>query len=186
MKTFLRKRWSDILLGLFLLLMIIPQTRQPIQIFIQRLIAFSPSTVAEDEQIRLENYNLQLQNSNSEIINLTDYQDQVIILNFWATWCPPCIAEMPDFSKVYKDYSDKVNFFFITQEKWDKINTFEEKRNFELPYFRLLEPNATLDYRTLPTTYVIDKKGKIVIDKVGVADWNAKSFREDLDKLIAE
>ena len=186
MKKFLRKRWSDILIGLFLVLMLLPQTRQPIQIFIQRLISFSPSTVAEEKQQTLENYNLQIENSAGEIVNLVDYENQVIILNFWATWCAPCIAEMPDFSKVYSDYNEKVNFFFITQDEWDKVKTFEEKRNFGLPYFRLIEPNEALNYRTLPTTYVIDKKGKIVIDKVGVADWNSKSFRQKLDELISE
>ncbi len=186
MKNFLLKRWSDILIGLFLLLMLLPQTRQPIQVFIQRMISFSPTTIDEDKQQTLENYNLRIANANGDEINMIDYENEVIILNFWATWCAPCIAEMPDFGDLHADYKDKVNFFFITQDEWDLVNNFEDKRNFNLPYYRLIEPNESLDYRQLPTTYVIDKKGKIVIDKVGVAKWNADSFREKLDELIAE
>lgn len=186
MKKFLRKRWSDILIGVFLVIMLIPQTRQPIQVFIQRMIAFSPSTIDEDQQQTLENYSLKMENPTGEMVNMVDFENEVIILNFWATWCPPCIAEMPDFAKVYADYKDKVNFLFITQDEWDKVDAFEAKREFGLPYYRLVQPNEALDYRQLPTTYVIDKNGKIVIKKVGVADWNAASFRNKLDELIAE
>ena len=93
---------------------------------------------------------------------------------------------MPDFVKLYDDYQDRVSFFFITQDEWELVHKFEEKRKFNLPYFRLIEPNENLNYRQLPTTYVLDKNGKILIDKVGVADWNSDSFRKTLDELIAQ
>ena len=186
MKNFLRKRWSDILLGLFLVLMIIPQTRQPVQVFIQRLIAFSPSTIEKPNRENLQDYNLIIQNEKGQNFNLADHKGEVIILNFWATWCPPCIAEMPDFQKLYTDYGDKVQFYFVTQDKWELINKFEDKRKYQLPYFQLIQPNNRLNYTQLPTTYVLDKEGGIVLEKTGVADWDSKSFRITLDELIAQ
>ncbi|MXV38630.1 redoxin domain-containing protein [Flavobacteriaceae bacterium Ap0902] len=184
MKTFLEKRWKDILLGVFLLMMLIPQTRTPIQVFIQRLIALSPNEVSAEKQKQLIDYNLTFNDKAGNFSSLKDNQGKVMVINFWATWCPPCIAEMPAFSKVYKDYSDRVAFYFITQDNWDVINAFEQKRQYQLPYYKLINPSKDLEYASLPTTYVIDKTGNVLIDKVGVADWNSEKFRKTLDKAL--
>lgn len=182
----LKKRWKDALLAIFLLLMIIPQTRKPIQIKIQKLIAFSPSVIDKEEQKKLSDYHLILQNQNLKEINLTEAKGEVIIINFWATWCPPCIAEMPDFKNLYSDYNKKVRFYFVTNDNWDLVSRFEEKRKLELPYYKALSKNNELIYPQLPTTYVIDKNGNIIVDKVGVAKWNSNDFRMKLDELINE
>lgn len=186
MIAFVRKRWFDILLGVFLGLMIFPQTRQPVQIFIQRLISTTPNLIQEENQEVLAQNHMLFENSNGEILNLSDYDNQIVLINFWATWCAPCIAEMPDFQNLYEDYHEDIIFFFITQDDWELVDKFEAKREFQLPYFKLIEPNENLNYRSLPTTYLIDKNGKILINKVGVADWDAAKFRTQLDELIAQ
>lgn len=186
MKQFLKKRWSDLLLGLFLVLLLIPQTRQPIQVGIQRLIALSPGTVDAPDRKKLNNYDLVMQNEAGEIFNLENDRGEVILINFWATWCPPCIAEMPDFQKLNDDYKDKIKFYFVTQDEWDLIEKFETKRNYGLPYFQLIQPGTALKYRQLPTTYLIDRNGGIVLEKTGVADWDSPSFRKTLDELIQQ
>ena len=81
MIEFLKKRWLDVLLGLFLALMLFPQTRQPVQIFIQRIISTSPSIIKEENQEKLINYHLLFENSDKEIENLIDYENQVIEAN---------------------------------------------------------------------------------------------------------
>lgn len=186
MKKFLRKRWSDILLGIFLLLMLIPQTRKPVQIFINRITALSPSIKSEEDQKELKTYSLLMEDMNGNQRNLNEAHGEVILINFWATWCPPCIAEMPDFQELYADYGDKVRFYFITQDKKVLIDNFENKRNYGLPYYRMMNTNPELDYRQLPTTYLISRSGKIVLEKTGVAKWNSDSFRKKLDELIKE
>lgn len=180
----LKKRWSDILIGIFLILMLLPQTRKPIQIQIQKLISFAPSTVDADERKTLSHYDLIFENEFGKTFNLNQDKGKVVLINFWATWCPPCIAEMPEFSALYKDYNDKVQFYFVTQDAWELIQKFESKRKYQLPYYKLTQPNPELDYTQLPTTYLIDKNGTIHVEKVGVADWNSKKFRKVLDALI--
>src|SRR5690554_191234 len=106
MIAFVRKRWFDILLGVFLGLMIFPQTRQPVQIFIQRLISTTPNLIQEENQEVLAQNHMLFENSNGEILNLSDYDNQIVLINFWATWCAPCIAEMPDFQNLYEDYHE--------------------------------------------------------------------------------
>ena len=186
MIEFLKKRWADVLIGIFILIMLIPQTRMPIQIFIQRMIALAPSEITENKQKTLENYNLIVEDSNQQKINLNQSKGDVILINFWATWCAPCVAEMPHFSNIYSDYKDKVDFYFITQDDWNLVQHFEAKRNYNIPYYKLIQPHNSLHYTSLPTTYLISKSGKIIMEKTGVADWNSDNFRKTLDKLISE
>ncbi|MGI9527296.1 MAG: TlpA family protein disulfide reductase [Weeksellaceae bacterium] len=186
MIKFIKKRWADVLIGVFILLMLLPQTRMPVQVFIQRLISFSPNTISKDKQEKLLDYSLTFSDQENNVYSLENDKGKVIVINFWATWCPPCVAEMPSFSNLYQDYKDDVSFYFITQDEWSRVNTFEDKRNYALPYYQLLKPSDQLQYTSLPTTYVIGKEGNILINKVGVADWESDGMRSFLDQALSE
>lgn len=187
MEKFLKKHWSNILFGVLIVLLIIPQTRMPIQVFVQRLISFSPSETAEDKRQILQDYQWSLQALDSGEINFSQSTGKVAIVNFWATWCPPCVAEMPSFQKLYEDYGSKVDFYFVTSEKPEKVNRFLDKHGYSIPvYLQHFEAPKQLQSAVLPTTYVISKSGEIVIDESGVADWNSKKIRELLDRLLFE
>ncbi len=187
MIPFLKKNWSNILFLAFLALLIIPQTRMPIQVFVQRLISFSPSEKKEENRETLQDYNWTLIQLNAEDVNFSQSKGKVTLVNFWATWCPPCVAEMPSFQKVYDDYGDKVDFYFVTSEKADKVERFMKKNEYTLPIFlQNYEAPEKLQSQALPTTYLISKSGEIVIDETGSADWNSKKMRALLDKLLDE
>jgi thiol-disulfide isomerase/thioredoxin len=182
----LKKNKSNIIFGVILLLVLIPQTRVPIQVFLQRLIAFSPSEIKEEKREKLTDYNWNLHPLN------TDYdfevaQGEVLFINFWATWCPPCIAEMPAIQNLYNDYGKKVKFYLVSNENSEVIQKFLNKNDYNFPIHQSLSsPPSQLESRSLPTTYIIDKSGKIVVKKVGVADWNSSKTRALLDKLLNE
>lgn len=184
---FLKKNWSNILLIAFIILLFIPQTRKPIQVGLNRLISFSPSTVSEEEREDLENYNWDLRDLNGETTNFRRSIGKVTIINMWATWCPPCIAEMPSFQKLYNDYGDKVDFYFVSSEEEEKLRNFVEKKNYQLPVYQPLSvPPQKMQSRSLPTTYLLSRSGKIVVDKKGSANWNDSGFRKILDELLEE
>ncbi len=185
MTPFLKKHWSNIIFFAFVALLILPQTRMPIQVFVQRLISFSASEKTEAERETLQDYNWNLKELNSEEINFSQSKGKVIIVNFWATWCPPCVAEMPSFQKLYASYGDKVDFYFVTSEEPEKIENFMEKNEYSFPIFiQKYEASKQLQSQVLPTTYVISKSGEIVIDEEGAADWNSNKMQTLLDKLI--
>src|SRR5690554_1698797 len=187
MEKFLKKNWSNILFGVLVVLMIIPQTRMPIQVFVQRLISFSPSETSEDKRETLQDYRWPLQALDSGEINFSQSQDKVTIINFWATWCPPCIAEMPSFQKLFNDYGTNVDFYFVTSEEPDRVQRFLAKHNYTFPvYLQHYEAPEQLQSTVLPTTYVISKNGEIVIKETGVADWNSKKTRNLVDRLLSE
>lgn len=184
---FLKKNWSNILLIVFIALIIIPQTRKPIQIGLNRVFAFSPSEISEDERKILRDYNWNLYTLEGKELNFKQAKGKVVLVNFWATWCPPCIAEMPSFQALYEDYADKVDFYFVSSEKIEKLENFMLKNNYSMPIVRpgSIAPEL-LRSNMLPTTFVISKNGEIVIDKAGAADWNDSGFRELLDELLRE
>src|SRR5690554_7726951 len=113
MKKFIKKHWSNILFVVFLALLIIPQTRMPIQVFVQRIISFSPSETSKDKREVLQDYQWPLGTMEGAEINFGPSRERVAAVNLWATWCPHCVAEMPSFQKLNDDYKNKVDFYFV-------------------------------------------------------------------------
>jgi thiol-disulfide isomerase/thioredoxin len=184
---YLKKYRSTILFGLFIILMIIPQTRMPIQVFLQRTISFSPSEIEKEDRTVLKDYNWKLSDLNSNNVNLSESKGKVILINFWATWCPPCVAEMPGLQELHDHYKGKVDFYFVTNDNPEKINLFLNNKGYSLPVFRPIEesPNV-LASKSLPTTYLISKKGEIIMRKVGAASWNSDKVHKAIDDLLIE
>lgn len=185
--NFLKKNWSNIVFIVIIILLIIPQTRKPIQVGLNRLISFSPSEISEEKREKLDNYNWRLRSMDGEMHYFSETQGEVAIVNLWATWCPPCIAEMPSFQKLYRDYGDKVNFYFVSSEELTDVTSFMRKKGYTFPVFQPLSvPPKKFESGSLPTTYVISRSGAIVVNKKGSANWNDDSFRELLDELLKE
>jgi thiol-disulfide isomerase/thioredoxin len=184
MKKYWKKYRNVLFYVILLTILFVPAVRFPVQVFLQNLLSFSPSSISKEEREVLADYDYQLMDLYGNDVNLKDFQNQVIVINFWATWCPPCVAEMPAFQKLYNDYQQEVAFFFISNDPLDKVTTFADKKNFQLPFFqpKSHEPSK-LRYTALPTTFVLSKDGEIAVRTEGAANWNSKSFRALLDDL---
>lgn len=177
---------NNIIFLVFILLLLIPQTRQPIQVFLQKGLAMiSPSVIKEDNRITLTDYEWQLVDENGRSYNFNEAKGKVVLINFWATWCPPCIAEMPSMEKLYTDYKDKVVFLFVSNETQEVISKFKQKNDYDfLVHSAITAGPKLLEVSSIPRTFVLDPKGHIVIDKTGAADWNSDKVRKLLDDLL--
>ena len=104
-------------------------------------------------------------------VSLSDYQGQVIIMNMWATWCPPCRAEMPGLERFYQTHkSDGVVVLAVNgREPESTVRPFIESNNFTFPVLMDFDGTVGLQYaaRSFPTTFVIDRNGRIQHVKVG-------------------
>jgi thiol-disulfide isomerase/thioredoxin len=178
----------NIILIVILVLLIIPQTRQPIQVGLHRVLGlFGPSFKSVEKAQTISDYNWTLQSESGELFNFNDAKEKVIVINFWATWCPPCIAEMPSLEKLYQAYQDEVVFLFVSNEDLDKLQNFKEKHNYQFPVYKAAtKPPSEFDINSIPRTFVIDKNGKIVVDKTGAANWFSDGFKEKLELLLKE
>ncbi|MGN6803363.1 MAG: TlpA family protein disulfide reductase [Ginsengibacter sp.] len=124
--------------------------------------------------------------SNGKIITADSLKGKVVLINFWASWCPPCRAEMPSLNKLYNDLKNDDHFVFLfinEDEHIENARKFISKNNYSIPlYFRLNVPTEIFN-GTLPTTLVLDKQGKIVLKHEGIASYDSESFINQLKKL---
>lgn len=100
-----------------------------------------------------------------EELRLSALLDKPIVLNFWASWCPPCKSEMPDFEKLYLEYGDKVNFVMVSvDDNMSDATAFMEKAGYTFPYYHDQTGYGSYfyDVSSIPRTYFINKDGYIV------------------------
>jgi len=115
------------------------------------------------------------------------HKGNVILLNFWATWCGPCKAEMPKLQALYNEMQHRgVDFLLISNERSGVLSAYLSEREFDLPVYRAgQEPFKKFDVEAIPTTFIIDQKGRIVFKHVGAAKWDDASvirFLADLQE----
>ncbi|TXE07061.1 TlpA family protein disulfide reductase [Seonamhaeicola algicola] len=182
-----KPKYKDLIFLVIVALFFIPQTRKPIQIFVNKGLALiSPSTINSEKQKAIPSYNLILKDENGTIFNFETTKGKIVLVNFWATWCPPCIAEMTSMQKLYKDYKDKVTFVFVSDESFNVVNPFLEKNNYT---FKVYQPvtnyNNIFKVSSIPKTFLINQKGNVIIEKTGAANWNSNSVRNTINSLLA-
>lgn len=166
-----------------MLLLLYPPTRE----WGMRQIAFAPSIKSIDTTQMISSYHWELEGFNTENINFSEFKDKVIFVNFWATWCPPCRAELPMIQKLYNEYKEKVTFVFVTNENWNTVNKFFIEKGYDLPVYNSLStpPQKFTETNSIPASYLIDKNGVILISEVGAANWNSAKVHKLIDELIA-
>jgi thiol-disulfide isomerase/thioredoxin len=186
-KDWIKKNWSNILFVILVILFIIPQTRFHLQVTINQLFSFSPSIESENDLKKLENYNWQLINQDGKSVNLNASKGRVTLINFWASWCGPCVAEMPSLQKAYNQHKDKVDFYFVARDEAKLVEAFLKKEKYNVPvYYEKQNPPNLLKGKQLPTTYLIDKNGNVWVEKTGAADWNSDKINDLIIKLTRE
>lgn len=186
---FIRKNLSNILFVLFALFLFTPYGLPVRALLIKGVSVVTTGIfdieVDEAKRERLNDFNWQLVSMSGENLDFKSLSGKVILVNFWATWCPPCVAEMPGMQNLYDDYGDRVAFVFIARDDHERVVKFLKKKNLDLPvYYERTSPPEVLSTSSLPTTFLIDAKGMIRVDKVGAADWNSKKVRALLDSMI--
>ena len=120
-------------------------------------------------------------------VNLKDYaQGKTVFLNFWATWCPPCVAEMPSIDTLHGLLGDTMAFVCISQEDAATLKKFIEGKQYSFPVFYMdTPPPAELNAAVLPTTFIIFSDGKILLKHMGGADWAHESVIAFLREKLA-
>ncbi|PKP51892.1 MAG: redoxin [Bacteroidetes bacterium HGW-Bacteroidetes-1] len=199
MLEYIKKRWqnynktksvfskiSDIIFVLLVVGMLIPASRRQISAFMAGLLATSPKTIEKDQQdhVSAEAYQWEFSSLDGETVRLSDFGSQPVFLNFWATWCPPCIAEMPDIQDLYDNYGDKAAFLLVTNEEPAIVRSFMKKRGFNMPvYIQKGGVPPVFASNSIPTTFLISAEGNVLIRKTGAAKWNSKKMQATMKQL---
>lgn len=122
-------------------------------------------------------YSMDLKDLHGKTASLSEAAGKVLVLNFWATWCGPCVAEMPSLLNLLAATADlDVEFAFVTREDPGLVRRFIEKRNIDMPVYILAgESPECFRSRAIPATFVLDKTGFIAMRHLGAAKWDAES-----------
>ncbi len=131
-----------------------------------------------------------LKNLDEKKINLKDYKGKVVLLNFWATWCEPCLEEMPSMQKVYNKLKDKgfvVLAVSIDEDRGERnVRAFAKKLGLSFPI--LLDPDQKVRDKyfnnSLPTSYLINAKGKLKGYIAGARDWGSDDAVALINNLL--
>lgn len=112
-----------------------------------------------------------LNDINGKAVKLSDFKDKVVILNFWATWCPPCIAEIPEFVKFYSTYREKgveiIGVAVSSSMEEVKKMVSDKKINYTVCISDRKIEELYGGIRFVPTTFIIDRSGNIHQKKIG-------------------
>jgi cytochrome c biogenesis protein CcmG, thiol:disulfide interchange protein DsbE len=133
-----------------------------------------------------EDINLTLPDGQST--TLAKYQGKVVILNFWATWCPPCVEETPALIQLQQRIASRngVVLGVSVDEDESAYRTFLEQHGINYPTSRDATKKSAIDYGTVmyPETYVIDRHGKILRKIIGPQDWNSPEMLAYFDSIL--
>lgn len=130
-----------------------------------------------------------IENLNGKKIKISDSKNKILVLNFWATWCPPCIKEIPDLQKLQGDFQNDVEVLFISVDANFKktVPKFLKKNKFSgLKVFNdeKLLITKKFEVKIMPTTIVINKDFKEKFRVTGYVEWSSQKYRELIKDLL--
>jgi thiol-disulfide isomerase/thioredoxin len=131
-------------------------------------------------------YDWTLRRLDGERVQLGAYRGRVLFINVWASWCLPCVAEMASITRLRDSLRDTgVEFLLVSPEEREPVERFLRRYDYDLPVLlEAQEMPRAFGLRALPTTYVVDRSGNIVLKHRGAADWDSEAVRDFLQALI--
>ena len=131
---------------------------------------------------------IQLKDVFGNTVSLSDFRGKVVFLNFWATWCPACVIEMPAMEKLHRRFKDR-DFVMVAinlQETTAQIKSFFDK--YKLSFIALLDSSGEVGswfgVEALPMTFILDKQGRIIGSALGPRAWDSQASIALFDYLI--
>ena len=121
----------------------------------------------------------QLINEKGEVVDLSSFKGKKVFVNLWATWCPPCVAEMPSIQELYNQTrSSNTEFVMLSLDKnFDIAKQWALQKKYNLPlYFASGDLPEALQVAGIPTTFIFDEEGNLIFNHVGSEDYSRPKF----------
>lgn len=175
----------DFIFTALLISMLFPTSRKIVSATIIRYSMFQPRQTEDVIYLKDNDFNWYLTDMNGERHTFSEFKGQPVFLNLWATWCPPCLAEMPSIQRLYEEYGDKMVFVLASNEEADILKKFVESKGYTFPIYNLSGrlPDV-LSSRSIPASFLISPEGKLLMKKQGAAKWDGNKVKQLLDEII--
>jgi thiol-disulfide isomerase/thioredoxin len=116
---------------------------------------------------------LEVKDLKGNIVDLTSYEGKPLVVNYWATWCAPCLKEFPHFEEVKQQYANEVNFIMISDESLEKITSFSNSKPYNFNFLKSVKKLSEYginEITALPTTYFYDAHGSLMVKHASALD----------------
>lgn len=190
------KKWitrRNLVNGLFFaflfLLLVNPSAKALVIEGLMKLGLFQPDVSANAKQLTPPS-EVNFMNEKGEMVSLSSLKGKVVFINFWATWCPPCLAELPSINELHKQLTDNKNIVFLmvdADNNLKKSSPFMAGHHYNLPVYRTVTavPQEMMG-NSIPTTVILNKQGQIAFHHEGAADYTNQKFASYLKNLLEE
>ena len=131
-------------------------------------------------------FNMSLINSKGELVEMEELRGKVIFFNIWATWCPPCVAEMPGINNLYNDTkAEDVAFIMLSVDNdFQKAIDYNKSKGYDFEVYKLAGSLPSMyASQAIPTTYIIDAEGNLALTHKGMGDYDSEEFKGFLNNL---
>ncbi|MBF0635391.1 MAG: TlpA family protein disulfide reductase [Nitrospinae bacterium] len=149
-----------------------------------------PSAQAAEKSKMLMAPPFSLPNSDGKTVSLSDYKGKWVFVNFWATWCGPCVVEMPMLTKLHGAMKgQKFEMIAINMEEIEPAHIKKFVKDNKLPFTVLLDKDSkigkTYSVQSLPTTYVVNPAGEVYTRAIGVREWDSEEVVTYFKDLVS-
>ncbi|WP_092178226.1 TlpA family protein disulfide reductase [Cyclobacterium xiamenense] len=146
-----------------------------------------PKVLLENKTNEAFDFSGQFLDTDGDRVGLSQYRGKTLFINLWATWCPPCRAEMPHISNLYEKLQDNDSIAFLMialDDDFTKSKKFVEKKGFSFPIIHAAYGlNPSLQSQAIPTTLVVSPQGEIVFYQEGMSNFDNQEFQDFLEGL---
>ena len=140
--------------------------------------------------IDFESNMLQFSDLEDNIFSIQNFKGKNLFINYWATWCNPCLAEMPYMAELYEKYKDEedIIFLYLSREKLETIKDYIPKDESlqQLPIYKIVTDDEFFATSGIPTTFIVNSDGEVIVKDLGTAFWNDESVFKFIDNLIGK
>lgn len=171
---------NGVFIVVFLIILLVPSAKALMMQGLMEIGLFKPDTNQHKAELSTDLSSIRFKDAKGDEVNLGELNGKIVFINFWATWCPPCLAEMPSIHQLYQQFGQDKDVVFLMVDadgNFEKSQAYMDRKKYKMPVYAIASDlPATIFKGTLPTTVVFDKKGRLSYHGQGAADYASNKF----------
>lgn len=180
---------NGLLIAFILMILFVPSAKALLMQGLMQLGLFKPQFNTEKAILSADLSSIKFKDAKGNVVSLADLKDKVVFINFWATWCPPCLAEMPSVNKLHQQFAADKDVVFLmvdADSNFEKAQAYMDRKKYKMPVFVAAGTIPDVIFKgSLPTTVVLDKMGRISYNEAGAANYASQKFIDFIHQLKA-